>query len=274
MDRMNIRRMAFAFTPDMELVFVKDDPEMSFMFLGAWMMLPYLEPYLIRTMRDALPRLTDPQLIEDVKAFCAQEGQHFRQHQRANDIIRGLHPAYAALRPLEEALDAELKGFTRERPLSFNLAYAEGFESLTSAMARAQLEVGLYDRTESPLADLAKWHVMEELEHRTVAFDVYEHLVGGWLGRVRSALWAQGHYAGWVKRFQAVLMAPQADLIARHATPAARARKRAFNRRYMRRALPRALGTYMPWYNPARVDLPAEYETARVHYSHVALALS
>lgn len=274
MERMNIRRMAFVFTPDMELVFIKDDPEMSFMFLGAWMMLPYLEPYLIRTMRDALPQIKDPQLASDLKDFCAQEGQHFRQHQRANDIIRSLHPAYAALKQLEEELDTELKGFTRDKPLAFNLAYAEGFESLTSAMARAQLEVGLYDRTDSPLADLAKWHVMEELEHRTVAFDVYEHVVGGWLGRVRSALWAQRHYAGWVKRFQKVLEAPQADLIARHKTPEALARKAAFNRRYMRRALPRAMGTYMPWYNPARVDLPPQYEDARLHYSHVAAALS
>ncbi len=273
-ERMVVRRLDFAFTPDMELVFVKNDPEMSFTFLGAWIMLPYLEPYLIRTMRDALPEIRDLQLKEELKRFCAQEGEHFKQHAKANDLIRALHPDYEALRPLEAELDAELKEFTRSKPLAFNLAYAEGFESMTSAMARAQLEVGLYDRTDSPLADLAKWHVMEELEHRCVAFDVYDHVAGNWFYRVRKSLWAQGHYMGWVNRFKAVLKAPQTELFARYDTPELAAERKAFNRRYLSLGLPRVLNTYMPWYNPAKVGLPEEFEQARGHYSHVAAALA
>lgn len=274
MEAMTVRRMEFAFRPDMDLVFVKDDPEMSFMFLGAWMMLPYLEPFLIRTMRDALPHVSDPQLREDLKRFCAQEGEHFKQHAKANDLIRALHPSYAALRPLEEELDAELKAFTRDKPLKFKLAYAEGFESMTSAMSRAQFEVGLYDRTDSPLADLAKWHVMEELEHRSVAFDIYEHVVGSWFYRMKQSLWSQGHYMRWVKRFRDVIAAPHADLIAAFNAPEIAARRKAFNKHYLRRGLPRVLGTYMPWYNPAKVDLPEQFEAARRHYSDIALALS
>jgi predicted metal-dependent hydrolase len=271
---MTVRRMAFAFTPDMERVFVKDDPDMSFTFLGAWIMLPYLEPYLIRTMRDALPHVKDPKLVEDLKRFCAQEGEHFKQHARANDIIRSLNPAYEALRPLEAELDAELKRFTKDKPLKFNLAYAEGFESMTSASSRAQFECGLYDRTDSPLAHLAKWHVMEELEHRTVAFDIYEHVVGDWFYRVKTGLWAQKHYVGWVNRFKKVMVDAEGELIARYQTPEIVAARKAFNKHYWGRALPRILGTYMPWYNPAKVDLPPEYEAARLHYSDVATALA
>lgn len=274
MDRMTVRRMEFGFQPDMDLVFVKDDPEMSFMFLGAWMMLPYLEPFLIRTMRDALPMVRDEALREDLKRFCAQEGEHFKQHARANDLIRALHPDYAALRPLEAELDAELKEFTRTQPLKFKLAYAEGFESMTSAMSRAQFEVGLYDRTDSPLADLAKWHVMEELEHRSVAFDIYEHVVGSWFYRMRQSLWSQRHYLMWVRRFRDVLVAPQAHLFAAYDTPEIVKRRKAYNRHYLMRGLPRVLATYMPWYNPARVDLPPAFEAARLHYSDVAVALS
>ena len=274
MEEMTIRRMEFAFQPDMDLVFIKDDPEMSFMFLGAWMMLPYLEPFLIRTMRDALPHVRDPQLKEDLKRFCAQEGEHYKQHAKANDLIRGLHPSYEALRPLEEELDRELKDWTRSKPIKFKLAYAEGFESMTSAMSRAQFEVGLYDRTGSPLADLAKWHVMEELEHRSVAFDIYEHVVGSWFYRMKQSIWSQRHYFAWVKRFRAVLVAPQSELIEAYNTPEIVARRKAYNRHYMRRGLPRVLGTYMPWYNPAKVDLPGAFEDARAHFSKTALAVS
>lgn len=274
MQDMTVRRMIFEFRSDMDLVFVKNDPEMSFTFLGAWIMLPYLEPYLIRTMRDSLPHIRDAKLKEELKRFCAQEGEHFKQHAKANDIIRALHPDYEALRPLETELDLELKRFTKEMPLKFNLAYAEGFESMTSAMSRAQFECGLYDRTDSPLAELAKWHVMEELEHRCVAFDVYEHVVGSYFYRMTKCLWAQKHYMGWVARFRDVLKAPQAELFARYQTPEIVAERKAYNSKYLRRGIPRVLATYMPWYNPSKVDLPHEYEEARRHYSHVALALS
>lgn len=271
---MTVRRIDFAFTPDMERVFVKNDPKMSFMFLGAWVMLPYLEPYLIRTMRQALPQIRDAGLKEELKRFCAQEGEHFKQHAKANEIIRSLHPAYEALKPLEKELDEELKRFSKEKPLKFNLAYAEGFESMTSAASRAQLEVGLYDRTDSPLADLAKWHVMEELEHRCVAYDVFEHVVGSYFYRMTTGVWAQGHYLKWVKRFEQVLSSAVPELFEQYQTPEIVAERKAFNRHYLRRALPRIFGTYMPWYNPAKVDLPPQFEAARNHYSHVATALS
>lgn len=274
MEEMTVRRMEFAFKPDMDLVFIKDDPDMSFTFLGAWMMLPYLEPFLIRTMRDALPHVRDPKLKEDLKRFCAQEGEHFKQHAKANDLIRALHPSYEALLPLERELDQALKDWTKTKPLKFKLAYAEGFESMTSAMSRAQFEVGLYDRTSSPLADLAKWHVMEELEHRSVAFDVYEHVVGSWFYRMKQSIWSQRHYFQWVKRFRDVLVAPQGEIFAAYSAPEIVARRKAYNRHYMRRGMPRVLATYMPWYDPAKVDLPQEFQAAREHYSKSALALS
>lgn len=274
MEDMTVRRMDFDFQSDMDLVFIKDDPEMSFMFLGAWMMLPYLEPFLIRTMRDALPHIRDAKLKEDLKRFCAQEGEHFKQHAKANDLIRSLHPSYEALLPLEEELDQEFKDFTKNKPLKFKLAYAEGFESMTSAMSRAQLEVELYDRTSSPLADLAKWHVMEELEHRSVAFDIYEHVVGSWFYRMKQSIWSQKHYFAWVKRFQKILVAPQADLFASFATPEITARRKAYNKHYLRRGMPRVLATYLPWYDPSKVDLPPQYEAARKHYSQIAAALA
>ena len=95
MQPMTVRRMQFDFTPEMERVFVKDDPATSYTFLGTWMMLPYLEPYLIRSMRQALPHITDAALREDLKRFCAQEGEHFKQHAQANELIRDLVPGFA-----------------------------------------------------------------------------------------------------------------------------------------------------------------------------------
>jgi predicted metal-dependent hydrolase len=107
-----------------------------------------------------------------------------------------------------------------------------------------------------------------------VAFDIYEHVVGSWFYRMKQSIWSQRHYFAWVKRFRAVLVAPQSELIEAYNTPEIKARRKAFNRHYMRRGLPRVLGTYMPWYDPARVDLPGAFEDARAHFSKTALAVS
>jgi hypothetical protein len=272
MNAMTIRRLAFEFPPDMERVFVKDDPQTSYMFLGAWMMLPYLEPFLIRTMMQALPHIRDEKLKSDLKHFCAQEGEHYKQHARANDIIRGLNPGFAPVAALEQELDQELKRFSKEKPLLFKLAYAEGFESMTSAVSAVQLDLGMYDRVDSPLADLAKWHVMEELEHRTVAFDVYHAIGGRYLYRVRNQIWAQMHYFKWVKRFADVLKAADEETIRRYDTVEAKRTRKAFNRAYWRRALPRILATYLPGYDPRRITLGEGFEAAQRRYSGLAVS--
>lgn len=272
MTDMAIRRLAFDFAPEMERVFIKDDPETSYLFLGAWMMLPYLEPYLIRTMRQALPHIIEAPLKSDLKHFCAQEGEHFKQHAKANDIIRALNPGFEAVRALEAEVDAEYKRFSQEKSLRFNLAYAEGFESMTSAVATVQLELGMYDRVDSPLADLAKWHITEELEHRTVAFDVYHAIGGGYFYRVAHQIWAQVHYFKWVKRFAAVLKAADPEAFARFDTPAAKATRKAFNSAYGRRAMARILKTYLPGYDPRQVPLPRQFGEAQAHYSGLAVS--
>ncbi|WP_205480033.1 metal-dependent hydrolase [Sphingomonas arenae] len=270
MAEMTIRKMAFEFTPEMQRVFIKNDPAMSYTFLGAWMMLPYLEPYLIRTMRQALPHVQDPQLRDDLRMFCAQEGEHYKQHARANDIIRSVNPGFAGLSALEEELDAEYKGFSKDKPLLFNLAYAEGFESMTSAASTVQLEMGMYDRVDSPLAHLGKWHVMEELEHRSVAFDVYHACGGTYLYRLKNQLWAQGHYFKWVKRFADLMREADPELFATYDKPEiARERKR-WNRRYWRRAIPQILKTYRPRYTPRELPLTAEFTAAQQRYSGMA----
>lgn len=271
---MTVRRMTFAFVPDMERVFVKDDPDTSYTFLGTWMMLPYLEPYLIRTMRQALPHIREPQLKEDLKRFCAQEGEHFKQHAIVNEMIRDLVPGFAALKPIEMELDAEFKRFSKDKPLKFNLAYAEGFESMTSAMSRAQLETGMFDRTDSPLADLAKWHIMEEIEHRTVAFDIYEHVVGSYPYRLRIGLWAQSHFIKWGTRLANTMKQADPETMARFQQPDIVAARKKFNAHFWRRGLPRVLQTYMPWYDPRKVDLPDAFQIARHRYSDLATALA
>ena len=268
-----VRRMNFEFPDDMELVFIEGDPATSYYFVGAWMMLPYLEPFLIRTMQSALDKVDDPVLREEMKRFCAQEGQHFRQHARANEVVKRIHPAGLRLAELEKEVEALFARWSNEMPLKFNLAYAEGFEAMTCAGARTQIDVGMFDYMKEPIRGLMYWHIMEEIEHRSVCFDVYEKLVGDYLYRTRMSLWFQKHYLGLCQKFAAAMYEADPETVALYNTPqwaAIRKKRRAI---YNRNFLPRYLGTFLPWYNPAKVDLPSGYHRARQTYTDLAVGV-
>lgn len=268
-----VRRMNFEFPEDMDLVFIEDDPQLSYFFLGAWMMLPYLEPFLIRTVQEAMGQIKDPDLLEEMKRFCAQEGQHFRQHAKANEVIKRRHKAGPQLAALEQEIDALFKRWTAEKPLRFKLAYAEGFESMTSAGARTQMEIGMFDTMKEPIRGLMFWHIMEEVEHRTVCFDAYEKTVGDYFYRLGAGIWAQNHYLKWCKKFAGVMIAADPETIARYDTPELKAKRVKMAQTYLWNVLPKQLATYLPWYNPRTVPLPPQFEPARQEYSRLAMSV-
>ncbi len=88
MHDITVRRMHFDFPDGIDPVVVEGQPEESYRLLGLSLLLPYLEPYLIRTMNEAKKRIDDPDLLKDLERFNAQEGQHYRQHRRLNEAVR------------------------------------------------------------------------------------------------------------------------------------------------------------------------------------------
>ncbi|MBL8772979.1 MAG: metal-dependent hydrolase [Phenylobacterium sp.] len=268
-----IRRMDFEFSDDVDLVFIEGDPGLSYFFVGAWMMLPYLEPFLIRTIQAATPLIEDADLRARMTRFCAQEGQHFRQHARLNEVVRRVHPSGPKLAELEKAVEAEFAAWSAEKPLKFNLAYGEGFESMTCAGARTQIQLGMFGWMKEPIRSLMYWHILEEIEHRSVCFEVYEAVVGDYLYRSRMSLWFQRHYFAWCGRFAREMIAADPETMARYDTPEwARVRKRRAAA-YQRDYLPRLLGTFMPWYDPGRVRLPDGFSAARAEFSARAVSV-
>jgi predicted metal-dependent hydrolase len=229
--------------------------------LGLSLTMPYLEPYLIRTMRAALPEIADPQLTEDTKRFSQQEGHHYRNHALFNEQIRAQFSEAVAeqLLAIEKALDADYQRYTREKSLRFNLAYAEGFEAMTCSFALASAEHGMFDNAGTmPGGHIWAWHMAEEIEHRTVAFNVYDHLVGSYAHRIAFGTWAQFHYLRYVRRFALCM----ATALGRKLRPPSSPANRAALRRY--------LHTWNPRYDPAKVPMPQSIDRLLAFYSEMA----
>ncbi len=257
MSEIVVRRLRFEFPVDTDLEVLPNDHRGSRSSIAFSLTMPYLEPYLIRTMRGALPRVKDRELAEDMRRFSAQESHHYRNHAKFNEQIRSkLHPEIAAkIQRIEAALEADYRRFSSERSLRFNLAYAEGFEAMTGALALSMLETG-GDEVAPGYRELVEWHLAEEIEHRTVAFGAYQALVGSYLYRVWRGVWAQLHYLKYIHRFYACLMAESGrGPFLPYLPPSARSAWRGY------------LKTFAPDYDPAAVPVSPRLRALLDKYS-------
>lgn len=262
-----VRRMPFRFPSKIDSLIVKDYPEESFLFIGLSLLLPHLEPYLIRSMIEAKKKIQDAALLLDVDAFIGQESQHYRQHALFNKALQ-LDP-HKDLAALEAALADDYERYSKTRSLRFNLAYAEGFEALTAAMTVFTLKFKYLDKIDPEIKDLFRWHMVEELEHRTVAFDVYQHVCGSYVYRVLVGCFAQWHFLRFV--FRVVGVMKNADPEAFRRVHGGRwktfARLSPLIGQSLLYLLPKVVATYAPWYNPRKIRLPAMVQEAWDEYT-------
>ena len=168
-------------------------PEFAHIVNSASLSMPYLEPYLIRSMREARPLIRDERLREELDLYVRQEAAHYKQHRNFNDALAG--QGYQCLADLEQRLDDDYSRLGQEKSLKFNLAYAEGFESMALAIGHMLIEDReyLFGRSDSAVASLVLWHFVEEIEHKNVAFDVFDHLYGSYFWRIFGLVYATGH---------------------------------------------------------------------------------
>ena len=186
---MTVRRMGFAYPAAMSGHWNQRRPEFSQIVNAASLAMPYLEPYLIKTMREARPRIRDAALQAALDDYVAQEAMHFRQHRKFNDELKAR--GYKSI----EKLKLGIRLHRKREPVAQFLAYAEGFESM--ALAIGQMLIAdrrfLFGDSESGVASLVLWHFVEEIEHKNVAYDVFEHLAGNYFRRVHGLLYATAH---------------------------------------------------------------------------------
>lgn len=190
-----VRKMFFNVEDDMDMLFVTDEPESACYLNAMSLLLPYLEPYGIRAFKQALPLIKNPTLKNSMQLFIKQEAQHYQQHQRYNEVVRKRYPG---VEKFELEIKAQFDSFLADKDLKFNIAYIEGFESLTSGMSIVALDHGMCSRAQGEAGDLFRWHFCEEVEHRTIAFDVYHDLYDGYFYRAKMVAFVYSHISKFI----------------------------------------------------------------------------
>lgn len=273
LDTITVRQMAFEFPHDIDPVFIDGDHKQSFGFIAGSLLLPYLEPYLIRSMRAAEQHVIDPAVLEDLKKFASQEGQHYQMHKKFNATIR--RAGFPELERLEKELADDYQRFTSTKSLRFNLAYAEGFEALTMNVIKHMMGPKGFGDNLPVVMQMIEWHFVEELEHRTVAFDVYDHVCGGYLYRLVVGAWAQWHFTRWIRRATRYMLKtrPQPKGNVKQAAAASNAGP-SIRSVSIKDLLPDLLSIYLPGYTPHNVQIPADLQRLAHKYTRMAIKVS
>ncbi len=245
-----VRQIPFAFDEAIDPVWHPARPEWSHMVNGASLAMPYLEPFLIKTVTEALKAVRDPQLKADVQAFIGQEGVHFRNHRRYNDILKR---AYPELAEAEDEMAADYRRF-QHRSLKWRLAYTAGFETMTMGITEWLIRQRslLFAGADPSVSSLVLWHMVEETEHKNVAYDLYQHLYGQYPAKARGLLAAAIHVS-WASRKGYVRMLKRDG---RWYDWRSRLALYAMVARFLVHTSPAMLRSLLPGYHPAKVTDP------------------
>lgn len=246
-----VRAIPFAFDEAIDPVWHPARPEWSHMANGASLAMPYLEPFLIKTVKEALKLASNQALKADVHGFIAQEGQHYQNHRRYNEILKRSYPDLAEV---EDEMERDYRRL-QSRSLRWRLAYAAGFETMTMGLTEWLIRQrgDLFKNANASVASLILWHMVEETEHKNVAFDLYDDVYGRYWPRLWGLLIASWHVA-MCSRNAYVRMLKRDGLWQQWQS---RLRLYRMVGRFALHTSPAMLRSLLPGYHPAKVKDPA-----------------
>jgi len=262
-----VRRLTFDIptADDFDPVYMVRNAAVSYNFTGLGLYVAVLEPFIVKSMRRVMDQITDADLREEVDRFCRQEAQHYQQHERFNAVV--IAHGYPGLQARVDVLAADFQRFLDERSDKFRIGFVEGFESYTTQAALEILGSRVCDhpRTDPRFGHLFRWHMLEEIEHRNVAFDIYEHLYGGYLYRARMCWVAQSHILRFIRDCTKIMSAADVRRHGEHC------RIRPVERVLLAVApLPKRIRSMLPGYTPHRYEVPESIAEVAGRYSAMA----
>ncbi|MBL1074457.1 metal-dependent hydrolase [Nocardia sp. 2] len=164
------------------------------------LVLPEGERAMATCLAEALPYIADERLREEVAGFIGQESMHAGSHEGARkhlqDIGLDVDAYVTAVAWLVDRVlgDHGLTGKAKRQWLNERLGLFAGMEHFTAVIGEWLLEAKVLEELgmDPTMLDLVRWHGAEEVEHRSVVFDAYMHVDGGYARRARTGILASG----------------------------------------------------------------------------------
>jgi predicted metal-dependent hydrolase len=173
------RRIRFRFNEEAKTkYFVAGDMVYSHFVAGLSGAFPPGEEGFIRSVRRFADRIADPELKKRVAGFIGQESMHGQEHRHINEKL--IEMGYPIKWWDSKRFKTRQIRFEERLPAQVHLAMTAAAEHYTAVLAERVLSSEEIQSipAEPEMWHLLNWHALEELEHKSVAFDVYR-AVGG-----------------------------------------------------------------------------------------------
>ncbi|CAM3589760.1 metal-dependent hydrolase [Smaragdicoccus niigatensis] len=190
---------------DVPLHYIPNEPFASQFWNIMHLLVPEGEKAMAGTVSEALAYITDERLHEEAVGFVGQEAMHAVSHESFHSRLAEEGVNVEAIISAynfwfrKVVTDHGLKGRAKEEWLKERLALFAAMEHFTAVVGQWMLDNEALEEagTHPMVLDLLKWHCAEEVEHRNVLFDVYQHLDGSYIRRLRTGLVGSVGLAVW-----------------------------------------------------------------------------
>ena len=195
-DEIIVRQFAFEFPDDLDPIWIPGQVVRSHLLNGLSLTMPYLEPYLVKTNREASEHISEPELLADMRGFNGQEACHYKCHRRLNELLKA--NGYPELAGVEARLQRSYERLSK-KSLRMRLAYSAGFECMTNGFTNwfINKRTQLFAHANPHVSSFWLMHMIEETEHKTVAFDAYMAYSGRYLPRAFGVFHGSFHVLGY-----------------------------------------------------------------------------
>lgn len=179
-----VRKMDFDFkSANPPRYMIKNNVILSGFFYALSESFPQGEHMFIRAVRRYQDQITDPELLEQVRAFIGQEAHHSKAHDELNALIAERGFPVEACHKIHDRLISFLEKIRGDKGM---LEATVGLEHLTAILGAEILKnTDLTENVDGTVISILRWHAIEEIEHKAVAFDVYKATVDDTASRKR-----------------------------------------------------------------------------------------
>jgi uncharacterized protein len=209
-------------------------------FNGLNLVFPDGERFFIRAVQEHLDRIDDESLRARIKGFFGQEGWHAHEHERYFAVLEDQGYRIAVFLRRFHRFIALTNRFV---PAALRLSITAGAEHYTATLGANALDNPLLERAHPVMRQLIYWHALEEIEHKSVAFDVLQRTHPSYALRIAGFAVATVFLVLWT--FAGMRMLLRQDGMSRRAARAEALRLRRVTNAQMERALGRGIRAYL-----------------------------
>lgn len=180
------RHMDFGFaSAEIPRYYVGDNPMLTAVMTTLSSAIPDGERFFVDSVRHFRHQIGNAELSAQISGFIGQEAFHAREHDALNQAL----VAQGFPVDQQEQVFRVVIRLMQRFPRKFQLAATAALEHYTAIIGEQFLrDPELREMMDPLIREFWTWHAMEETEHKSVAFDVYETVSGSYTLRVGTML--------------------------------------------------------------------------------------